>query len=128
MSTVITTNVGVYAPGADVTAQAATPVVARTFVAIVADRPAGGNIQVGPAAAAGRTCGVARNDATAGGLTVLARGNSRVVRVTTSGAVAAFAEVQVGTGGTAITKTSGVAVGYALTSAASGTDAEISLY
>lgn len=51
-----------------------------------------------------------------------------VVRVTASGAIAAGAEEQVGANGTATTKAAGIAVGYAVTSAADATDAEISLY
>jgi len=56
------------------------------------------------------------------------RGKDRVTFVTASGPIAAFAEVEVGAAGVAVTKTSGVAVGYAVTAAASGADAEISLY
>jgi hypothetical protein len=56
------------------------------------------------------------------------RGNSRVVRVTAFGAIAAGAEVQVGANGTAATKAAGIAVGYAITGAADTTNAENSLY
>lgn len=127
MSTTLT-NPSVYDPGANITAQATAAVTARTFLAISGNRVSGGNIAVAPATAAGRTCGVAGNDAANGGLVTLVRGSSRVVRVTTAGVIAAGAEVEVGTGGKAVTKTSGVAVGYAVTGAASGADAEISLY
>ena len=76
----------------------------------------------------GRVCGVAANDAATGELVRVVRGNSRVVWVTATGAIAANAEVQVGANGTATTKAAGVAVGYAVTGAADATDAEISLY
>lgn len=127
MSTVIT-NPSVYDPGADITALATATVTARRFLAISGNRSSGGNISVAPATAAGRTCGVAGNDAAPGELVRLVRGASRVVKVTASGAIAAGAEVQVGANGDAATKAAGVAVGYAITGAADGADAEISLY
>ncbi len=58
----------------------------------------------------------------------LIRGNSRVVKVTAGGSIAANAEVEVGANAKAVTKSSGVAVGYAITGASSGAVAEISLY
>lgn len=127
MSTVIS-NPSVYDPGADITGQATATVTAKRFLAISGNRTAGGNIAVAPATAAGRTCGVAGNDAASGQLVRIVRGNSRVVKVTASGAIAANAEVQVGANGTAATKSAGVAVGYAITGAADTADAEISLY
>jgi hypothetical protein len=127
MSTTIT-NPSVYDPGADITGEATATVTARTFLAISGNRAAGGNISVAPATAAGRICGVAGNDAATGDLVTLVRGNSRVVRVTAGGNIAAGAEVEVGANAKAVTKSSGVAVGYAITAAASGAFAEISLY
>lgn len=121
-------NVSVYAPGEDVTGQATTAVVAQRFVAISGSRTAGGNVAVAPATAAGRIFGVAATDAPIGGLVRVARGASRCVRVTALGAIAAFAEVEVGTDGKAKTLASGKAVGYAITTAADGGDAQISLY
>lgn len=121
-------NPSVYAPGADITGEATAAVTAKRFVAISGNRTTGGNIAVAPAAAGARPCGVAGHDAAVGGLVRVVRGNSRVVRVTASGAIAANAEVQVGAGGTVQTKAAGLAVGYALTAAADATDAEISLY
>lgn len=127
MSTTIT-NPSVYDPGKDITAEATATVTARRFLTISGNRTAGGNVAVAPAAAGARTCGVAGNDAAVGGLVCLVRGNSRVVRVTASGAIAAGAEVQVGANGTATTKAAGIAVGYAITGAADTADAEVSLY
>jgi hypothetical protein len=127
MSTVLQ-NPSVYDAGQSVTAEATDAVTARRFVAISGDRAAGGNISVAPATAAGRVAGVAGNDAAAGELVTVVRGNSRVVKVAAGGAIAAGAEVEVGDGGKAVTKSTGVAVGYAITGAANDTDAEISLY
>lgn len=127
MSTTIA-NPSVYDPGATITAQATAAVTAKRFLTISGNRTAGGNISVAPAAAAGRTCGVAGNDAAVGELVRVVRGGGRVVRVTASGAIAAGAEVQVGANGTAATLAAGVAVGYAITDAPDATDAEISLY
>ena len=127
MSTSIT-HPSVYDPGKDITAEATTAVTARRFVKISGNRTTGGNVAVASAAAGDRPCGVAGNDAPIGGLVRVVRGNSRVVRVTASGAIAAGAEVQVGPNGTAATKAAGVAVGYVITGAADTTDAEISLY
>ncbi|GAA1681696.1 hypothetical protein MMUR_05470 [Mycolicibacterium murale] len=122
------TNPSVYDPGKDITAEASSAVTARRFLAISGNRASGGNIAVAHATAAGRVCGVAGNDAASGALVRLVRGNSRVVKVTTGGAIAAFAEVEVGSAGRAVTLASGVAVGYAITAAGNNTDAEISLY
>lgn len=120
-------NISVYAPGADISAKATAAVTARTFVTISGDR-SGGNVAVKPATAAGRVAGVAKHDAASGALVALARGNSRVVWVTADGAITAGAEVEVGTAGKAKAKDEGTAVGYAITGAADGADAEISLY
>lgn len=118
-------NPRVYAPGADVTALASAAVTGRRFVAISGNR-SGGNVSVAHATAAGRKFGVSKHDAAAGALVGVARDG--VVWVRTAGAIAAFAEVEVGANGQAVTKSAGIAVGYALTGAASGVDAEIALY
>ena len=127
MSTTIS-NPSVYDPGKDITAEATAPVTARRFLTISGNRTAGGNVAVTMAATGARTCGVAGNDAASGGLVRVVRGNSRVVKVTASGAIAAGSEVQIAANGTAATKSAGVAVGYAITGAADATDAEVSLY
>ncbi|SIM07995.1 Uncharacterised protein [Mycobacteroides abscessus subsp. abscessus] len=127
MSTILG-NPSIYAPGADITAHATSPVTARRFVAISGDRVAGGNIAVAPAPAGARAFGVAAHDGATGALVTVVRGNSRVVKVAAASAIAAGAEVEVGTAGKAAALASGIAVGYAITSAASNTDAEISLY
>lgn len=118
----------VYDPGTAITGEASSAVTARRCVAISGNRAAGGNVAVAHATAAGRIFGVAANDAASGALVTVVRGNSRVVKIAAGGSIAAFAEVEVGTAGKVVAKSSGVAIGYALTAASNNTDAEISLY
>lgn len=120
-------NVGVYEPGRNITGRASAAVTGKRFLAITGNR-SNGNIAVAHATAAGRVCGVSKYDAASGEIVGVVRGNSRVTHVTADGAIAAFAEVEVGTAGKAKALASGKAVGYALTAAADGADAEISLY
>lgn len=120
-------NVGVYEPGVDLTGHCTAAVTGKRFVRISGDRT-DGNISVAHATAAGRVAGVSKYDGAIGAKIAIARGNSRVTYVTAGGAIAAFAEVEVGANGTAVTKAAGIAVGYAVTAAADGADAEISLY
>lgn len=127
MSTIIH-NPSIYEPGQDITGHATAAITARRFVAISGNRAASGVISVAPAAAGGRICAVAAHDAAVGQMVHLVRGSSRVVWVGAGGNIIAGAEVEVGADGKAVPKTTGVAVGYALTGAANGTDAEISLY
>lgn len=127
MSTTLT-NPSVYDPGANITGEATGSITARRFLAISGNRTSGGNIAVTTATAAGRICGVAGNDASTGELVNVVRGNSRVVKVAAGGSISAGAEVEVGAAGKAVAKSSGTAVGYALTQASNNTDAEISLY
>lgn len=119
--------IDIYKPGGDITGRASATVTGKRFLKISGNR-SGGNIAVAPADAGGRICGVSKYDAAATAIVGVARGNARVVPVTADGAIAAFAEVEVGAAGKAKTKNAGVAVGYALTAAADGADAEISLY
>lgn len=121
-------NVGVYEPGRDITCLTSGAVTGKRFVSITGNRSADGNIVVAHATAAGRIFGVSKYDAASGALVGVQRGNSRVTFVTAGGNIAAFAEVEVGSNGQAVTKASGIAVGYAVTAATSGGDAEISLY
>lgn len=120
-------NIGIYEPGRNLSVRCTAAVVGKRFVKISGDR-VNGNIAAAHADAAGRVLGVSGRDAATGELVNVLRGNSRVCAVTAGAAITAFAEVEVGTDGKAIPKASGVAVGYAVTGAASGADAEISLY
>lgn len=127
MSTTIP-NPSVYAPGADITGQTTAAVTANRFLKISADRTAAGNISVATATAGGRIFGVAAHDAASGGLVRVVRGGGRVVKVLAAANIAAFAEVEVGADGKAITKDTGIAVGYAVTGATSASLAQVSLY
>ncbi|HTW17074.1 MAG TPA: hypothetical protein VMF51_18230 [Nocardioides sp.] len=120
-------NHGVYEPGADLTVHASAAVIGKRFLKISGNRT-GGLISVAHADAAGRAMGVSTQDAALGKPLGTHRGNSRVTFVTAGGNIAAFAEVEVGANGTAVTKAAGIAVGYAVTAAVNGGDAEISLY
>lgn len=120
-------NHGVYEPGADITGHATAAVTGKRFLMISGNRT-DGNISVAHATAAGRVCGVSGADAASGKKVTVMRGNSRVVNVTAAANIAAFAEVEVGATGQAITKSAGIAVGYAITAATTGGDAQISLY
>ena len=125
MSTTIA-NPYSYSPGANITAEATAPVLARRFVKIAGNRTAAGNLAVAPAAAGDRAFGVAADDTSAGQLVHVARGG--VVKVIAAGAIAAGASVQVGAGSTVSTAAAGVVVGFAVTGAADGAVAEIAFY
>lgn len=120
-------NAGVYEPGQDITGHASAAVTGKRFLKISGNR-SDGNIAVAHADAAGRVCGVSAFDAAINKKVSVIRGNSRVTFVTAGGNIAAFAEVEVGANGTAVTLAAGKAVGYAITAATNGNDAEISLY
>jgi hypothetical protein len=125
-----------YSPGQDITAYVGAAVIGKRFVKVSANRQAGpalntsttgGNITIAPATAAGAVFGVAAWDGgTVGDLVDVRRGG--VVPVTADGAIAAGARVEVGTAGKAATIASGIAVGYAVSGAADGDDAQIALY
>lgn len=128
-----------YEPGRRITGKASAAVTGKRFLRISGNRTSpsgagltgsaeGGVIQVAHATAAGRICGVSAYDAASGEMVGVHRGSGLVIPVTAAGAIAAFAEVEVGANGTATTRTAGVAVGYAITGAADGADAQISLY
>ena len=121
-----------YEPGRNITAVTSAAVTGKRFLAITGNRSTvastNGNITVAHAAAAGRICGVSQADANVGQLVGVVRGNSRVVPVTAAAAITAFQEVEVGANGQAVPRATGVAVGYAITAAALGADAQISLY
>ena len=125
MSTTLT-HPRVYSPGMDITAEATASITARRLVAPSGNRTAGGNIAVATATAAGPALGVAVSDAASGDLLGVARGG--VVKVAAGGSITAGAEVEVGTAGKVVAKSSGIAVGLAVTGASNNTDAEIALY
>ena len=119
-----------YQPGKHLTAiVAGAAVTGKTFVDIsgaTLDPATGALISVATATAAGKILGVAAFDAgLAARLSVIGEG---VVPVTAGAAITAGAEVEVGTGGKAITLASGKAVGRALTTAANNADVYVRLY
>ena len=126
MSTTPFPEVRLYEPGRDVTAEATAAVTLKKFVKIAGDRATGGNIAVPVAAAGDRAFGVAGENAGIGELVRVVRGG--IVKVIAGADITAAAEVQVGAGGTVITKAAGIAVGYAITGATSGHDAQIVLH
>jgi hypothetical protein len=126
-----------YKPGDDLTAYVSADVIGKRCVKISGNRQAGpllntsvsgGNVTVAPADAGGRIFGVAKWDAATGQLVGIARGSKSVVPIKAAGTITAFAEVEVGSAGQVVAKSSGVAIGYAITAAASGDDTQISLY
>lgn len=117
----------VYDPGRDITGRATANVTGKRFVKITGNR-SGGNIAVAHCADGDRSCGVAKYDAASGDIVGLARGKDRVVRVTAGANLTAGQEVQAGAAGVAIVAAAGAKLGYAITAAANGADAEISLY
>lgn len=125
MSTTLT-NPRTYDPGKDITAEASATVTARRAVAPSGNRTSGGNIAVAHATAAGAILGIAVTDASTGQLLAVARGG--VVKVTAGGSITAGAEVEVGTAGKVVAKSSGIAIGIAVTGASNNADAEIALY
>lgn len=120
-------NISVYEPGQDISGRASAAITGKRFLKISGNRN-NGNVAVAHADAAGRTCGVSGRDTASGKLVNVLRGKDRVTFVTAGANLTAFQEVEVGAGGVAVVKASGVAVGYAVTAATSGGDAEISLY
>lgn len=113
--------------GADVTGQCSAAVTGKRFLQITGNMQVDGSITVATAAAGGRSCGVAKYDAASGAKVGVARG-PKVVPVNAGAAIAAFAEVESNALGQAITRTTGVALGYVESAATSGSDARVVLY
>lgn len=121
-----------YEEGDRMTGVATAAVTGKRFVAISADKSADGPVSIAPPAAAGRVFGVAEQDAAIGRKVGIIRSRGTVVPVTTgpaSGAMAAFAQVQVDATGAVVPLAAGVAVGFLLTSTpGNGADAMVSIY
>lgn len=88
----------------------------------------GGNIQVATCAAKKRAEGVFAYDAAEAVTVPIKRGSGKVLPVVAGGAITAGEEVEVGAEGKAVKLASGIAVGKAYTTAASGEDCFIRLY
>jgi hypothetical protein len=108
-----------YRPGQDITATAGAAITGCRCVAHSAGRSATtGLTSVTHATAAGAIAGVSAYDAASGARVAIMRGKGLTVPITAGAAIAALAEVEVGTAGKVITKASGVAIGRAIEAAA----------
>ena len=117
-----------YTPGDVVTAQTTAAVTGKRVVALTGAM-AGGLPKVAHATAAGAKFGIAVRDAASGGRVPVIRGKGVILPVTAGAGISALAEVEVGTAGKVVTKTSGIAIGRALDAAsADGSDVFIELY
>jgi predicted RecA/RadA family phage recombinase len=116
-----------YRPGADVTAVTTGAVVGKTFVDLSAALTTG-IPSVVTATAAGKVVGVAVKDTASGARVAIIRGKGSILPVTAGGTIAYGAEVEVGSGGKAVTIASGKAVGRAWSAGANNTDVIIELY
>lgn len=112
-------------------------VTGKTFVKIsgdLAEGPGlntsanGGTFQITTASAAGVKLGVAAEDGAVGAIIDVITGPGLIVPVTAGGSIAANAEVEIGSGGKAVTIASGKAVGLCLSAATNNNDAIIKLY
>lgn len=123
-------------PGEDLTGKATAAVTGKRFLGISANRTGGGagglstdlaNVySVAHATAAGVVIGVSAHDAASGSLVGVLSGG--IVPVTAGATITAGQRIEVGTNGQAIPLAAGIAVGVAMTGAASGADAEIKLF
>ncbi|BDC74998.1 hypothetical protein [Prescottella equi] len=108
-----------YAPGADITAHAATDLEAARFVEVAGPR-ATGNITVRHAAAGSRVLGVTGRTTKLGELTHILRG-SRIVGVAAVGTIAAGADVAAAGDGKATTAgADAIVVGQAVDTSSEG--------
>ena len=118
--------------GDEISATTTTAVTGKTFVAHTAALTSGainaGLPNVGTATAAGAVAGVAAYDAAQGARVTVIRGRYMIVPVTAGAAITVLNEVEVGSGGKAVTKASGIAVGRALTTGVNNQDCMIELY
>ena len=118
-----------FRPGADITCLTTGAVTGCTFVDISATRDTTeGLIKVATATAAGLSFGVAAYDAASGARVPVVRGKGSIVPVLCGGAITAGAEVEVGSGGKAVTIASGKARGRAVETGANGVVSFIELY
>jgi hypothetical protein len=118
-----------FRPGADITCLTTGVVTGCTFVDISATRDtATGLIKVVTATAAGLTFGVASYDAASGARVPVVRGKGSIVPVLCGGAITAGAEVEVGSGGKAVTIASGKARGRAIETGVNNVVSFIELY
>ncbi|MEX3655254.1 capsid cement protein [Mycolicibacterium fortuitum] len=115
-----------FRPGQDVTALTTGAVTGSTFVGVSATRDAAtGLVKVATATAAAKAFGVASADIASGATGLIHRGG--ILFVTAGGSITAGAQVEVGSGGKAVTLASGVAVGTALETGSSNNPVLVAL-
>lgn len=118
-----------FRPGNDVTCLTTGAVTGCTFVDISATRDTTtGLIKVVTATAAGLSFGVASKDAASGARVVVVRGKGSIVPILCGGAITAGAEVEIGSGGKAVTIAAGKARGRAVETGANNVVSLIELY
>ena len=124
-----------WTPGKNLPCHAGAAITGKLLVVISANRQSGpglsataegGNYVISQAGAGVKALGVAAHDAAIGTKVSVLRGG--VIPVRAGAAIAAFQEVESNANGEVIPKASGVAVGFAMTGAGSGADAEIMFY
>ncbi|OBK92382.1 hypothetical protein A5646_03515 [Mycobacterium sp. 1245499.0] len=116
-----------YRPGADITAVTTAAVTGKTFVDLSAALTTG-LPSVATATAAGLSVGVAAKDAASGARVAVIRGRGTILPVTAGGTIAYGAEVEIGSGGKAVTLASGKARGRAWSAGTANNDVIIELY
>lgn len=114
-----------FRPGANVTVKTTAAVTGKTFVGVSAAPDADGLIKAATATAATKAFGVAARDIASGDTGLILRGG--IVNVTAGGTIAAGAEVEVGSGGKAVTLASGKSVGTAVNAGTSNNDVLVAL-
>lgn len=115
-----------FSPGADVTCLTTGAVTGKTFVAISAAPDAYGQLKVATGTGAAAAFGVAARDAASGARVLVKKAG--IVPVTAGGNITAGAEVEVGSGGKAVTLASGKAVGMACSTGTNNNDVFVDLY
>lgn len=115
-----------FRPGKDITCITTGAVTGKTFVAISAAPDTYGQLKVAACTAAAKAFGVASKDAGSGARVVVLK--QGILPVTAGGTIAVGAQVEVGSGGKAVTLASGIAVGTAVSAGTASADVFIDLY
>ena len=135
MATVVNECVPRYRPGQRITAQTTAPVVGKRLLAVSGSFTSGpglntatdgSNIQVATAGAGLACFGISAYDAASGAKVPVI--HDGVNPVTADGGITAGQQIEVGTAGKAKAKASGIAVGYAISTALDGADVYVRLY
>lgn len=123
------TCIPLFEPGGRVTGTATAPIIGKRFVSIAGARQTDSTLSFVQSAAAARSFGVAEYDQpNVGGFVGVLSGSNFILPVTSGGAIAAGADVEIDATGRAVTRAAGVAVAMCLdTVAAAGADALVRL-